>query len=321
MRRMLGEEMLDSGPGLPLTGGTLTGAVKFADGTVALPSISFASDPDTGFYKTTVGELAVAVDGVIRFRFDGPNAINYGTSALRSSYNQAGAIYASGTTTATIQCDGNTAAAITAPTGGITCLGTTGFDAATATALHIGKVTATSVVVTPALTPSGGLVSALTAPTNATLTEYAVGSPPASLTQGTDTAFANGTSWFVPVYIPVNRTVTGIGYLIGSIGGTTKVITALYTTSGQAAAIVNSALAGTVVGTLATFQEVPFTAPTAVKTGWYWALIQSDSVTARFRLGLAVGTRGGTVAGTFGTLPLTITLPTTNVGAPYMYVY
>jgi hypothetical protein len=41
---------------------TFTGRGLFADGTLALPAISFTSDPDTGIYKTGVGVLDFAAD-------------------------------------------------------------------------------------------------------------------------------------------------------------------------------------------------------------------------------------------------------------------
>lgn len=49
------------------------GALAFGVGAVATPSISFAGDTDTGFYQPTVGELAVAANGVqvLRFTTDG----------------------------------------------------------------------------------------------------------------------------------------------------------------------------------------------------------------------------------------------------------
>jgi len=43
---------------------SVAGRGLFADGTVALPSISFTSDPDTGIYKVGVGEMDFAADGV-----------------------------------------------------------------------------------------------------------------------------------------------------------------------------------------------------------------------------------------------------------------
>jgi len=43
---------------------SLTGRLGLADGTVALPSLYFTSDPDTGLYKAGVGELDFAIDGV-----------------------------------------------------------------------------------------------------------------------------------------------------------------------------------------------------------------------------------------------------------------
>lgn len=283
---------------LSLTGGTLTGPLIAPAGTAALPGVGVGSTA-IGLYSTgsgATGVLGFSTNGVSRATIDTSSAIFATTFAIRSTFDGAAAIYASGGSSATIRCDGTGAAALNIPSGG----GTFGL----------------------AITPNGGIATATTAITTASVTEYAGFAPPPTLTTGTDTAMANGTSWFAPVYIGTNRTLTGIGYLVGSVGGTDSVITALYTASGQAAALANSNLAGTTVGTAATFQEVPFTATYAAKCGWYWALIQANGATAKLRLGLAVGARGGTiVGGTFGTLAATLTLPTTNVAAPICYVY
>ena len=65
------------------------GALAFGVGAVATPSISFAGDTDTGFYQPTVGELAVAANGVQVLRFTGDGLVGNvragnGTSAVPS---------------------------------------------------------------------------------------------------------------------------------------------------------------------------------------------------------------------------------------------
>ncbi len=147
-----------------------------------------------------------------------------------------------------------------------------------------------------------------------------------SLTDGTDTACDNGGRYWCSVFVPVNVTLTGIGYLIGSVGGTDKVIAELKDSSG--ASLANSALAGATVGTLATFQEVAFTATIAVPgPAWYYLVLQFNGATAKFRtipanLGVSQVAIANTAAGTFGTLAA-ITPGTTFVAGkgPIAYTY
>jgi hypothetical protein len=54
---------------------TFTGQAKFADGTAGAPSITFASDPDTGYYKIGDAIIGVTVGGNPRFKFDGTNGV------------------------------------------------------------------------------------------------------------------------------------------------------------------------------------------------------------------------------------------------------
>lgn len=70
-----------------------SGSVLFADGTDADPSISFASDPDTGFYRSGGNEIGVATGGASRARFGNLGVfmeIN-GTAADPSLFYRAGA--------------------------------------------------------------------------------------------------------------------------------------------------------------------------------------------------------------------------------------
>ena len=51
--------------------------------------------------------------------------------------------------------------------------------------------------------------------------------------QGADIACTNGTTYYSEVYVPYEMTVTGLGFLIGSVGGTHKVILSLHDGAGK----------------------------------------------------------------------------------------
>lgn len=130
-------------------------------------------------------------------------------------------------------------------------------------------------------------------------------------TAGNDTACTNGGIFWAPIFVPCNSTITGIAYLIGSVGGTDKAIVALYSAAG--ALLANSALAGTTVGTAANMQGLDFVTPyAAIGPAVYFIAVQFNGTTAKFRTHTIPGQKfvTGTVAGTFGTLP-TLTLGTT----------
>lgn len=146
-----------------------------------------------------------------------------------------------------------------------------------------------------------------------------------ALTGGTDTTPVNGTRFSASVYIPHNMIMTGIGYLIGTVGGTNNVIVELHDADGKL--IANSAVAGTLCGTLATFQEIAFTAPVEVVQGWYFLSVTMNGNTARLRtiptaLSISQTALTKSAAGTFGTVG-DLTVPTTftaDVG-PIAYTY
>ena len=64
---------------LPLSGGTMTGTLKIANGTQAAPSLSFGSDTDTGIYRFASNHLGFTVGGALRLVIDASGGI--------SSYN------------------------------------------------------------------------------------------------------------------------------------------------------------------------------------------------------------------------------------------
>lgn len=53
-----------------LSDGTSRGSARFGNGVATIPSISFAGDPDTGFFRDTANRIGVAAGGSERFRFD-----------------------------------------------------------------------------------------------------------------------------------------------------------------------------------------------------------------------------------------------------------
>lgn len=141
-------------------------------------------------------------------------------------------------------------------------------------------------------------------------------------TAGTDTACTDGTTYFVELNIPYNQTLTGLAYQIGSVGGTDKVISTLYNSSGTVVA--NSDTAGATVGTAAQIQSVAFTATYSARAGRYFAGVTFNGTTAKFRTYPIPGSAfiAGSEAETFGTVT-NITPGTTFTAdnGPLCYVY
>lgn len=130
---------------------------------------------------------------------------------------------------------------------------------------------------------------------------WATGGAPTSATAGNDTACSNGDRYWVSLQVPGPILLTGLSYLIGSVGGTDKVIVELHNNAGTLVA--TSALAGATVGTAANLQSVAFTSTYTAQPGRYFAAVQFNGTTAKFRTYNIPGSAfiTGTVAGTFGT--------------------
>lgn len=149
---------------------------------------------------------------------------------------------------------------------------------------------------------------------------------PIAATSGTDTTPASGTQFVTSIQVGANSVITGIAYLIGSVGGTDRVYAALYDSTG--ALLANSTLAssGTVVGTAATVQALDFTSAYSAKgPATYYVGISMNGGTARLRTVPAqvhAGLRAGQVAQVHGTVAA-ITPPTTFTAdkAPIVYTY
>src|SRR5256885_9908355 len=109
---------------------------------------------------------------------------------------------------------------------------------------NINTQLATIAAFTLGVTQQGGTVKGLHF--------YAGGAPPLTTTTGTDTAGINGTLFISEVIVPANGTFTGVSFLLGSVGGTDKVVVALFDSAG--AILANSALdSSRTAGTTATF--------------------------------------------------------------------
>jgi hypothetical protein len=151
--------------------------------------------------------------------------------------------------------------------------------------------------------------------------KYSLGGPPATQTSGTDTVGVAQQIWLTEHVVEKNTLITGISYLIGSVGGTDKAIAILFSASG--AVLATSALAGTTVGTAATFQRLAFTTPFQCGPGLYYIGIQTNGTNAHIRTQAGGDHNTGVVSTqTFGT-PVAVTPPTsfTTANGPYVMTY
>ncbi len=121
-----------------------------------------------------------------------------------------------------------------------------------------------------------------------------------------------GTMNLTEIFVPYVQTWTGAGILNGTTVGTHNVLTALYGSNG--ALLANSAVAGVVSASASVMQNIAYTAPITLVPGRYFLGFQYSGTTPTPRHLLAANGSNvctGTVAGTFGTVPATITPPAT----------
>lgn len=172
--------------------------------------------------------------------------------------------------------------------------------------------------VTAAITPTGGIVG--TSPIR--IPNIPIGAV-AYASLGTSTTPVAGTIYISEVFLPVNKTIAGIGILNGATVGTDAGIVGLYSAAG--ALLANSALAGATTSGTNAFQEFAFTTPyAAVGPNKYFIAYQVNGTTTRFR-SIATNTYLNTTkstAGVFGTLGAQ-TPPTTTTAdvGPIGYLY
>ena len=194
----------------------------------------------------------------------------------------------------------------------------------TGSGLLVGSIAptfTTTIQVDGVSTLTGGVVY----PT-ATAFIWAIGGASLLATSGTDQAPTNGPRQWVQVNIPYNVTLTGIGYMVGSVGGTDSVVVELYNSAGTevASSLTEDTNPADIVGTTAQFQNVAFASTYAAVAGIYYISIQMNGTTARLRTYGVVGSNfvANTAAGTFKT-SASITPGTTFVAdeGPISYVY
>jgi hypothetical protein len=158
---------------------------------------------------------------------------------------------------------------------------------------------------------------------------YAGNWAPIAATSGTDATPAEKKLYLTSLFLPVNKKITGIGYVAGSVGGTNKVIAALLDASGNVVAHSSETTEGTTVGTTAEVQALAFTAPyVASGPANYFIGITMNGGTARYRA-IPANTAGANIlAGevaitTKNVLPASVTPPTTFTGdkGPVAFVY
>lgn len=165
-----------------------------------------------------------------------------------------------------------------------------------------GAVTGVTTLTTSGLiTATGGLTLATT-PSML----WAAGGSTVTAASGTDVAFSAGARYWVEVNIPYNKTITGAGVLLGSVGGTDSLVIQLCNSAGVQVATTRHGLTGktaNLAGTTATFQDIDFVTPYAAVAGRYFIVLQTTGTTAKFRAYAISGLKciANTAAGTWGT--------------------
>lgn len=184
----------------------------------------------------------------------------------------------------------------------------------TSTGLSVGS---TGLSVTGTSTFTGGVVGNLNR-----LSTIPIGSV-AYASLGSSAVHTAGMIYAAELWLPANKTITGVGVLNGATVGTDDLIFGLANSAGTVVA--TTALAGTLSSGANAFQEIALTAPyAAVGPARYWVIVQCEGTTATTRR-IAASTYlafTGSDAGVFGTLS-SITVPTSTVAdvGPIAYVY
>lgn len=148
---------------------------------------------------------------------------------------------------------------------------------------------------------------------------WALSGAPSVVAVGTDSLGAAATPYVTSIFIPAGL-ITGIAWLIGSVGGTNTAIVYLWDKDGNL--IANSDPAGVTVGSATTMQRLPFTAPVQLKAGLYFIGVHYNGNTARIRTAVIGDYPTAKPAVTFGT-PIAITAPSsfTTAQSPFAHTY
>lgn len=140
------------------------------------------------------------------------------------------------------------------------------------------------------------------------------------------TTLAATTMYCTELSLPASKLVTGLGVLNGTTVGTDNHLVVLYDSAGNLLA--NSAVAGVLAASASTYQKIAFTSPyLVIGPATYFGCVQTNGTAATVRM-IVTGTQDtfltkGVTSITFGTIPATITVPTTFTTAvgPYLQVY
>lgn len=142
------------------------------------------------------------------------------------------------------------------------------------------------------VTPGGGIISPSAVPG-----VFVGGWNPVAATSGTDTTPAEKKLFVGSLILPVNKSIKGIGFLVGSVGGTNKVVAGLFNSAGKLLGRSSEATEGTLVGAAAEIQELNLlSAVSAVGPGVYFVGITMNGNTARLRT-IPKNTAGSNVLG------------------------
>lgn len=155
---------------------------------------------------------------------------------------------------------------------------------------------------------------------------WATGGSVVLATAGNDTAPTDGPRWWTEVQIPYKIELTGINYLVGSVGGTDSVVVELFNSAGTVVArsIATDTEAADLVETAANFQSVAFSTVYTADPGKYYISLQFNGIIARFRTYTIPGSPfvTDTSAGTFKTgASITIVTTFTANQGPIASVY
>lgn len=129
---------------------------------------------------------------------------------------------------------------------------------------------------------------------------------------GASSVHVAGTLNVSEIYVPHWNTWKGLAVLNGTVVGTDNMLVALYNSAG--ALVANSAVAGTLSAGASSFQNRDFLVPVTLVPGRYFCVVQCNGTTAtsnKFVAANGVNVMTTSIAGVFGTLPATITVPTT----------
>mgnify|MGYP003385337364 CR=1 FL=1 len=142
---------------------------------------------------------------------------------------------------------------------------------------------------------------------------------------GTNSTDVAGQFWITDIFIPFNRIISTIGVLQGGTATTDNILVAIWDSRG--ALVGNSALAGSLLAGANTFKELALLASVQLfGPQQYYIGVQGNGATAGALRTIAASTFpdvvANSIAGTFGTVPASITPITTFTAdkGPVVYV-